>query len=268
MPANKGILIVSFGTSYPDTRRVTIDAIESTIRSAHPDIPVYSAWTSKMIIHKLAETTGEKIWTVREALTQMSSDNITDVCIQPTHITNGIENDRMKEEALELENAFSSITFGDPLITSKEDMQTIVQIIANTFRRLTDEEALILMGHGSNHHANTVYAALDYMFKEMGFPRIHVGTVEAYPTFENALNLLKKQDIRKVHLAPLMIVAGDHAANDMAGDGDDSWASMCKKAGYEVICHLKGLGEYPEIQKMFLAHLEQCCKIKTLRLAL
>lgn len=253
----KGILIVSFGTSYPDTRRTTIDAIESAIRTAYPEIPVYSAWTSKMIIRKLSETTGEKIWTVKEALKQMTDDGITHVFIQPTHVTNGIENDRMKEDALALKSSFADIAFGDPLITSTEDMQDLVHIITDAFGDLSDEEALLLMGHGSDHHANAVYAALDYMFKEMGHSHIHVGTVESYPTFENARNLLKKQNVKKVHLAPLMIVAGDHANNDMAGDDDDSWASMCKNAGYEVTCHLKGLGEFPAVQDIFTRHLRR-----------
>lgn len=253
----KGILIVSFGTSYADTRHAAIDAIESTIKTAYPDIPVYCAWTSKMIIRKLFITTGEKILTVREALEQMASDGVTDVYIQPTHVTNGIENDRMKEDAMTFQDSFANITFGNPLITTTEDMQNIVQIITDSFRDLPDDEALILMGHGSEHHANTVYAALDYMFKEMGYTHIHVGTVESYPTFENTLKLLEKQNTRHVHLAPLMIVAGDHANNDMAGDEKDSWMNMLKSAGYEVICHLKGLGEYPAIRKMFLAHLEK-----------
>lgn len=257
MTMKKGILIVSFGTSYPDTRRTTIDAIESAIRAAYPEIPIYCAWTSKMIIRKLSETTGEKIWTVDEALKQMTADSITHVYIQPTHVTNGIENNRMKEDALALGSSFADIAFGDPLVTSTDDMQDLVHIIADSFHNLKDDEALLLMGHGSDHHANAVYAALDYMFKEMGHSHIHVGTVESYPTFENALNLLKKQNVRKIHLAPLMIVAGEHANNDMAGDHDDSWANMCKNAGYEVICHLKGLGEYSAVQNIFIKHLKK-----------
>lgn len=257
MTMKKGILIVSFGTSYPDTRRTTIDAIESAIRAAYPETPIYCAWTSKMIIRKLSETTGEKIWTVDEALKQMTADGITHVYIQPTHVTNGIENDRMKEDALALGSSFADIAFGDPLVTSTDDMQDLVHIVADSFYNLEDDEALLLMGHGSGHHANAVYAALDYMFKEMGHPHIHVGTVESYPTFENALNLLKKQNVKKIHLAPLMIVAGDHVHNDMAGDQDDSWANMCKNAGYEVICHLKGLGEYSAVQNIFIKHLKR-----------
>lgn len=256
MTRKKGILVVSFGTSYPDTRQVTIEAIKDTICSAYPDLPVYEAWTSKMIIAKILKTTGEKILNVTEALERMIRDGITDVYIQPTHIINGIENDLMKEDALSFQNVFHSISFGNPLITSTEDMRNIVQILADTFSDMTSEEALILMGHGSEHHSNTVYAALDYMFKEAGYSNIYMGTVEAYPELENVFQILKRNHVKKIHLTPFMIVAGDHATNDMAGEEEDSWMNLCKSAGYEVTCHLKGLGEYPAVRKMFLEHLQ------------
>lgn len=252
----KGILAVSFGTSYPDTRAVTIDAIENEIKAAYPDIPLYRAWTSKMIMAKLKHTTGEHIPDVTEALLRMKEDGITNVCIQPTHVINGIENDRMKKDALALRKNFCSVAFGAPLISSTEDMKEVVQIIARAFSYLNHSEALVLMGHGSEHYANTVYPALDYMFKEMGYPNIHMGTVEAYPEPVHVMELLKKSKIKKVHLAPFMIVAGDHANNDMAGREKDSWKSIFEKAGYDVSCHLKGLGEYGEIRKMLIRHLE------------
>ncbi len=252
----KGILVVSFGTSHPDTRAVTIDAIENEIRVFCRNLPVYRAWTSKMIITKLKNTTGEAIPTVWEALSQMRKDGITDICIQPTHVINGIENDCMKKDASAFLDHFHSISFGAPLISSTKDMREIVQIIGSSFSHLSPSEALVLMGHGSEHYANTVYPALDYMFKEMGYPNIHMGTVEAYPELIHVTELLKKHDVKKVHLAPFMIVAGDHANNDMAGDENSSWKSVFKNAGYDVICHLKGLGEYPEIRNMLVKHLK------------
>lgn len=252
----KGILVVSFGTSHPDTRAVTIDAIENEIRVFCPHLPVYRAWTSKMIIAKLKNTTGETIPTVREALSQMRKDGITDICIQPTHVINGIENDCMKKDASAFSEHFHSISFGAPLISSTEDMREIVRIIGSSFSHLSPSEALVLMGHGSEHYANTVYPALDYMFKEMGYPNIHMGTVEAYPELIHVTELLKKHDVKKVHLAPFMIVAGDHANNDMAGDENGSWKSVFENAGYDVICYLKGLGEYPEIRNMLIKHLK------------
>ena len=251
----KGILIVSFGTSYAKTRAVTIEAIENTIRYAYPDIPMYRAWTSGIIRKKLLNTTGEHIADVSQAMKKMKENQITDVYIQPTHVINGIENDQMQEDALKFRKDFHSISFGSPLISSTEDMREMVHTLSKEFSFLTEDEALILMGHGSEHYSNTVYPALDYMFKEMGHSNIHVGTVEGYPELEQVLSLLKKQDIKRVHLAPLMIVAGDHATNDMAGNEPDSWKSIFESHGYEVTCHLKGLGEYPEVQQMFLRHL-------------
>jgi len=132
------------------------------------------------------------------------------------------------------------ISFGSPLISSTEDMRHVVRTLGDAFC-MEPDEALLLMGHGSEHPSNTVYAALDYMFKEMGYPRVYVGTVEAYPSLPVILRQLAGQKISRLHLAPLMIVAGDHAANDMAGDEEDSWANICKKA----------------IQQLFSQHIEQ-----------
>ncbi len=251
----KGILIVSFGTSYAKTRAVTIEAIEETIRQAYPDVPVYSAWTSGIIREKILEATGEHIADVSQAMEEMKENQITDIYIQPTHVINGTENEQMREDALKFRGDFHSISFGAPLISSTEDMREMIHVLTREFSSLHEDEALILMGHGSEHYSNTVYPALDYMFQEMGHGNIHIGTVEGYPELEHVLSLLKKQKTRKIHLAPLMIVAGDHAVNDMAGNEPDSWKSVFESHGYEVTCHLKGLGEYPEVQQMFLKHL-------------
>lgn len=252
----KGILVVSFGTSYAHTRALTIEAIENAVRHAYPGMDVYRAWTSKRIVQKILMTTGEKIADVKEAMALMAKDGITHVYIQPTHVINGFENDQMREDALKFQEDFAQIRFGAPLISSTEDMLRMVKIISASFENMGADEALILMGHGSAHHANTVYAALDYMFKEAGHPNIYVGTVEAYPELSHVLPRLKGRGIKRIHLAPLMIVAGDHAVNDMASDEKDSWRIRCEKEGYQVICHLKGLGEYPQVRTLLLKHLK------------
>lgn len=262
MERKKGILVVSFGTSYENTRRLTISAIENTIHNTYPDIPFYTAWTSRMIVAKLFKTTGEKVFNVNEALEQMAKDEITDVYIQTTHVINGIEYDLLKEDALKHRDSFTSISFGKPLLSSTEDMQKVVRIIADEFSDIlsygnSETEALVLMGHGTEHHSNAGYAALDYMFKEMGYPNIHIGTVESYPSLDQIFTLLNETPAKKIHLAPFMIVAGDHANHDMAGEDEDSWASRCQAKGYDVICHLKGLGEYPKIHDIFLEHLNE-----------
>lgn len=260
-PDRKAILVVSFGTSYEHTRKVTIDAIEDTIRETFPDHRVYRAWTSRMIIAKLKKREGVSIPNVKEAMAQMAADGITQVTIQPTHVINGKENDLMKEEILSFRDQFRHISFGAPLLTSEQDLEEVVHIIAEEFSDLSRDSALVLMGHGTEHRVNPVYAALDYAFRALDDPHIFLGTVEAFPDFQWILDMLKTLAPKKVILAPFMIVAGDHANNDMAGESPDSWASRLQKEGYEVTPVLKGLGEYPRIRGMFVRHVKEAIDI-------
>lgn len=252
----KAILAVSFGTSHNDTKKITIDAIEKDMQDAFPAYSLYRAWTSKMIIKKVNSRDGVHIYTVKEAMEQMLQDGITDVLIQPTHVINGIENDLMKEDALAFQEQFHSISFGDPLLTSEQDNLAVIDAITSEFKDLTKDEVLVLMGHGTTHYANAIYAALDYTFKDKGYQNIFLGTVEAYPTMESLLKMVHAYQPKKVVLAPFMIVAGDHAKNDMASNEPDSWYSQFKAEGYNVEPVLKGLGEYPGIRKLFIEHLK------------
>ena len=253
----KAILVVSFGTSYNPTREKTIDVIEKKIGEAFPDCQIYRAWTSKMIMAKLLKRDGVKIHNVKEAMEQMQRDGITDVLIQPTHVINGIENDLMKEDALSCRDSFHSITFGTPLLTSEQDNCDMIEAIHQEFSYLKADEALVLMGHGTTHYANAIYAALDYTFKDKGYPNIHLGTVEAYPSMETLLKVIREQNPSKVVLAPFMIVAGDHARNDMASDDPDSWRCQFEAAGFPVECVLKGLGEYTKVHEIFIRHVRE-----------
>lgn len=252
----KAILAISFGTSHNDTRKITIDAIEQDMQAAFPDYALYRAWTSKMIIKKVNARDGVHICNVKEAMEKMLQDGITDVLVQPTHVINGIENDLMKEDALAFQEQFHSISFGDPLLTSEQDNLAVIDAITSEFKTLTKDEVLVLMGHGTTHYANAIYAALDYTFKDKGYSNIFLGTVEAYPTMESLLKMVHAYQPKKVVLAPFMIVAGDHAKNDMASDEPDSWYSQFKAAGYDVEPVLKGLGEYTGIRKLFIEHLK------------
>lgn len=252
----KAILAVSFGTSHNDTREVTIDAIEKDMQAAFPEYPLYRAWTSKMIINKVNKRDNVHIDTVKEAMERMQADGITDVLVQPTHVINGIENDIMKEDALSYRENFHSISFGDPLLTSEQDNREVLEAVAEEFSWLKEDEVLVLMGHGTIHYANSIYAALDYTFKDKGHKNIFLGTVEAYPSMESIMKLVREYNPSKVVLAPFMIVAGDHAKNDMAGDDPESWYSQFKNAGYEVETVIKGLGEYPGIRKILVDHLK------------
>lgn len=255
--SKKAILVVSFGTSYENTRKLTIEAIERDIADAFPACPTYRAWTSKMIIAKLKKRDGLMIHTVKEALEQMLLDGITDVVIQPTHVINGIENDQMKADALSFRDRFSSIVFGNPLLTTEEDNQAIVRAVADEFQDMDPDTALVLMGHGTEHYANTVYAALDYRFKDTGHKNIFLGTVEAYPALDSLLRAADSFHPKKIVLAPFMIVAGDHAQNDLAGEGPDSWMNRLSSEGYEVTPVLKGLGEYPKVRRILVDHVQQ-----------
>lgn len=251
----KAILVVSFGTSFEHTRKKTIDAIEGDIKKVFKDYTVYSAWTSNMILKKILHRDGIKRNTVTEAMETILKDGFKEVLVAPTHILNGIENDLMKKDALAFSHQFDSITFSDPLLTSTEDLHHVIKTISTEYSHLDKDTALVFMGHGTNHYVNPVYAALDYMFKASGHPEIFIGTVEAYPELDLLIEHVKSYAPKKICLAPFMIVAGDHAENDMASDEPDSWKIRFQKEGYEVNCNLIGLGEYQGIRDLFLEHI-------------
>lgn len=253
----KAILVVSFGTSFHETREKTIDKIEEEAAAAYPDYRVYRAWTSQMIIRKLMQRDQIHVDTVKEAAERMLADGITEVLVQPTHVINGIENDNMKADMLAYEGKFSRIVFGDPLLTTTEDNEAVIGALMKEFSYIRKEDALVFMGHGSTHYANAIYAALDYTFKDMGYKNVFMGTVEAYPSMDSLLKAVKAYEPEKVYLTPFMIVAGDHATNDMAGEEEDSWKSQFEQAGFSVECVVKGLGEYQEIRNLLLAHIEK-----------
>lgn len=249
----KAILVVSFGTSYEDTRKKTLDAIEDRIRNEYPQYRVYRAWTSAMVRKKILKRDAVVIPDVAEAMQQMLFDGITDVIVQPTHVLNGIENDRMEAQLQAYRGRFAHIVAGSPLLTTQRDHKCAIECVAAELAP-TDGEALVLMGHGTEHFANSVYAALDQQFKDYGYENIFLGTVEAYPDFETLLKRVEKIHPNRVLLAPFMIVAGDHALNDLAGGNRDSWKCRMEEAGYETECILTGLGEYEGIRRMFLDH--------------
>ena len=254
---NKGLLVVSFGTSYPETRKKNIEHIERLLSGAFPDRKFYHAYTSGMIRRKLRDRDQILIPGVAEAVQAALDDGVRDLLVQPTHIMNGIENDQMKEDVRRFADQFDRIAFGAPLISSTEDQFAVIEALMEELPSLPDQEALVFMGHGSTHYANTLYAALDYAFKQAGHPNVYVGTVEAYPDARAVLEQLEKKNIRRVYLAPFMLVAGDHACNDLAGEDEDSWNSLFKARGYETCCILKGLGEYDGICDLYIRHARQ-----------
>ena len=250
----KGILVVSFGTSHEDTRIKTIDAIENEIAKSFPQYKMYSAYTSKMIIKKLKES-GKYILNVTEALEQMHKDGIKEVYVQPTHLINGTENDLMLEDIQEKKHLFEKVKVGAPLLNEAEDYKALVEAVMEQ-EDVAPDSMIAFMGHGSSHHANSAYPALAYVFKELGYKNVALGTVEGYPAFEEMKKELDASGKKKVTLIPLMIVAGDHAKNDMAGDNEDSWKTKLEKDGYEVYCKFQGLGELSRIHELLIKHIE------------
>ncbi|HJA81441.1 MAG TPA: sirohydrochlorin cobaltochelatase [Candidatus Mediterraneibacter intestinipullorum] len=251
----KGILVVSFGTSHLDTMEKTIQVLENEIAEAFPEYRVYRAFTSGMILRKLKREKGLEIDTVERALERMACDGIRGVVIQPTHIINGIENDRMLEDVKKQEDRFEWIRMGKPLLSSADDYKKAVHaVMAET--ESVPGEVLALMGHGTDHHANAAYPMLEYTFHILGYGQVLVGTVEGFPDLNNVMTKLKICGAEKVALMPFMLVAGDHAKNDMAGE-QDSWKSEMENAGYEVRVILKGLGELKGIRRIFEEHIRE-----------
>lgn len=251
----KGILVVSFGTSHLDTMKKTISVIEQEISERFQEYRVYRAFTSGMIIRKLKRTENLAVDTVQEALNRMKEDGIEDVIVQPTHIINGVEYDRMMKDLMENMFLFRRIRVGKPLLSSVDDYKkSIHAVMAET--RLEDDEMLVLMGHGTDHHANSAYPTLEYTFHALGYNQVLVGTVESFPELKNVMAKLEISGKKKVALMPFMLVAGDHAKNDMAGE-EDSWKCELEDAGYEVRVIMKGLGEFEGIRKIFTEHLEE-----------
>lgn len=253
----KAILVVSFGTSFPETREKNIEHIETVLHAAFSDRIFYHAYTSGMILKKLRERDGIVIPTVVEAMQQICADGITDLLVQPTHIINGIENDQMKQIILSFRDRLPHLHFGSPLLTTTQDQFAVIDALCRELPALTSQDALVFMGHGTTHYANSIYAALDYAFKSRGWSQIHVGTVEAYPDLDEIIAKLSGTGINHVYLTPFMLVAGDHAYNDLAGDEEDSWKSILEARGYRVTCILKGLGEYESICRLYVAHARQ-----------
>lgn len=253
----KALLAVSFGTSHAETREKTIGEIERNIAAAYPEYEVRRAFTSGMILNVLEKRDGILIDNVAEAMNRLVGDGFHEIMVQPTHVIPGDEYDDMVADVMMFRDRFDKITVGTPLLYRTEDYRKVICAVMGQFPGITDREALVLMGHGTGHPINAAYPALDYQFKDMGYPNVFVGTVEGYPEAETVLKQVKAYGPDKVIMLPLMVVAGDHAVNDMAGDEEDSWKTIFENAGFEVECILKGLGEFQSIRDIYLEHIAQ-----------
>ena len=251
----KELLVVSFGTSYNDSRRETIGAIEKAMQKAFPDYAVRRGFTSQIIIDHVNKRDGEKIDNVTEALDRAVDNKVKTLVVQPTHLMNGLEYNDLKDELAGYSDSFEKIVLGDPLLTSDDDFQKVMNAIVDATKEYDDgETAICFMGHGTEAESNQVYTKMQETLKAAGHDNYFVGTVEATPSLDDVIAAVKAGGYKKVVLRPLMIVAGDHANNDMAGDEDGSWKTEFEKAGFEVTTVVEGLGSVQAIQDLFVAH--------------
>ena len=252
------LLVVSFGTSFNDNRRNTIGAIENALEKAFPDWSVRRAFTSQIIIDHVKSRDGEEIDNVKQALDRAVANGVKKLVIQPTHLMNGLEYTDLTEEVSQYADAFDKISIGEPLLSTDEDFKSVEEAITGATSTYDDgQTAIVFMGHGTEADSNAIYSKMQENLKADKYDHYYIGTVESTPTVSDVLELVKAGDYKRVVLRPLMVVAGDHANNDMAGDEDDSWKSIFEAAGYEVECVLEGLGSVDAIHEIYVAHAQK-----------
>ena len=241
----KGLLIVSFGTSHRDALEAAIAAVEREAAAAFPDRVPARAFTSGMIRRKLAKE-GTEIFDVPGALAALRAEGVEDLLVLPTHLIPGEEYEKQLGFLAEAEG-FTALRVAGPLMRSLEDVDGVLSALSAAVER-QEGEALVLMGHGSEHNCNLLYSAAAYYAREKVAPDIFIGTVEAWPDLDTVVATVKRAGYRKALLTPLMLVAGDHAKNDMAGD----WAERFRAEGIETRCLIRGLGEYEGIRALYV----------------
>ena len=249
------LLVVSFGTSYNDNRAATIGAVESAMETAFPDYAVRRGFTANIIIEHVQRRDGVVIDDVTEALARAKANGVKNLLVQPTHLMNGYEYGDLVKELEACAGDFESVKIGAPLLTTEEDFAVVAQAMVDAAAGHDDgKTAVCYMGHGTEAASNGIYARMQKHLSDSGHDNFFVGTVEAEPTAEDLVKLVKAGGYEKVVLRPMMIVAGDHANNDMAGDDEDSWKSVFTAAGFQVTCEINGLGELEAIQQLLAAH--------------
>lgn len=254
----RGILVVSFGTSFLNTLELCIKSTENRIKDNFPDYEVRSAFTSYMIIKKLKVENNIYIDTTEEALEKMKSEGFTEVYVQPLHIMPGDEYDKIVRGVNKYADCFSKLVLGRPILYREKDYQIAVDALKAQLPEYKEDSAVLLMGHGSTHPANASYALLQCILNDNGLSHVYIGTVEGYPILDNIVPKLKEDNIQEVTLMPFMLVAGDHAINDMASDEEDSWKNILEAEGFKVDVYMHGLGENKAFQDIYVQHIRDC----------
>lgn len=262
----KAILVVSFGTTYKNTREKTIYKIEEKIQERFKDYEIRRAFTSRMIISILKKRDGIEIHTPKEALLNLKKDGFEDVIIQPLHMIPGEEYEYIKNTAFEFKNQFNSLKMGRPVLYYKgdnnknpDDYEILVYSIKDV---ISKKGYTILMGHGSSHFSNACYSCLQLVLYDKGYKNVFVANVEGYPYIDDAVKHMTNVDYKNVKLIPLMIVAGDHAVNDMAGEGKGSFKNILEKRNFKVETYIHGLGEIEKFQDIYIKHVEDVINLK------
>lgn len=241
------LLLVHFGTTHDDTRALTIDAINAKAKQAFPDMEIREAYTSRIIKYRLAQRGIEKKNPV-EALAQLKADGYTHIIVQSTNIIDGVEMESLRKDVSSMSFLFKEIRVGTPLLYQEDDYRRVVDILSEKGK---ENRVTMLVGHGTYTPATAQYAMLDYMMQAEGHEDFVVGTVEGYPSFNDAVARIQgKKKVKQIQLLPFMFVAGDHAKNDIAGDMKQS----LEEKGYQVTVLMEGLGQNPEIQDLFIEH--------------
>lgn len=249
------LLMVHFGTTHEDTRALTIDAINQKAKEQFPQMEIREAYTSRIIMRILNKRGVRKLNPV-EALAQLKAEGYTHVVVQSTNIIDGIEMESLRKDIAQMKPLFKEIRLGMPLLYTPEDYKQVIDYLAEKGQEKT---FTILVGHGTYTPATAQYAMLDYMLQAEGHTDFAVGTVEGYPTFDNAITKAQaKKKVKQVQLIPFMFVAGDHAKNDIAGDMKET----LEKKGYKVSVLMEGLGENPAIQQIYIDHINFIIKHK------
>ncbi|MBQ8014251.1 MAG: sirohydrochlorin cobaltochelatase, partial [Treponema sp.] len=238
------------------SRDLTIGGIEKAIAKAYPDYTVARAFTADTIIKILKERENLVIDNVDEALVRAANNGVKTLVVQPTHLMDGFEYTDLQKTLSKYEGKFSKVVLSKPLLTTDEDFSRVADAITAKTKNFDDgSTAIVFMGHGTEAASNGIYSKMQGVLSSKGFANYYIGTVEAKPSVEDLLAAIQaKGSYKKVVLLPLMVVAGDHATNDMAGDEDDSWKSIFKAAGYDVECVLEGLGQDATIQQIYVDH--------------
>ena len=269
------LLVVSFGTSFNDSRVADIKGIEDALQAAYPDWSVRRAFTAQIIINHIQARDGEKIDNMTQALDRAVANGVKNLVVQPTHLMHGAEYDEMCEAIEAYKDQFESVSIAEPMLGEVGSDATVInadkEAVAKAVTAAAVSEAgfesleaamdagtaFVFMGHGTAHVAKVTYSQMQTQMQNLGYENVFIGTVEGEPeetSAEAVIEAVKAAGYTNVVLRPLMVVAGDHANNDMAGSDDDSWKTMFEAAGFTVDCQIHGLGEIADVQALYVAH--------------